>query len=457
MKIRLKLTLLFTTLFASLLFAFAMVIYFSYAANREEEYYKRLKQQAITKANLLLDIKIHPDVLQVIHKNSPSSLLQEEVAIYDTSFRLLYHDDVGVDKIKETRGMIDTIIAKKNIEFSIGKLQAIGVLYNYAGKPYVITAVALDEVGLAKLDNLKYILVIGFSIAIGLTLVAGTLFSRKVLQPVSEMIDKVEDITATNLDLRVFEGNGKDEMAELAITFNQMLDRLEKSFDAQKQFVSNISHELRTPLSAIITELELANSKNRDAKEYKSSIELALFDAQRLAKLSNGLLDLAKASYDQTEITFRNLRLDEVLVDARQQVQKLNPEYHIDISFQKEIEDDNFVSTRGNEYLLKVAFANLMENGCKFSENKRIVVAIDFDEKAIQLDFIDKGIGIAKEDMDKIFTSFYRGANHQYADGNGIGLSLTHKIIQLHNGSIKVHSTVNNGTTFSVKMFHLPA
>lgn len=455
MKIRLKLTLLFTSLFAALLLAFALLTYFSYAANREEEYYKRLKQQAITKANLLLETKIRPEVLQVIYKNSPNSLFQEEVAVYDTAFHLLYHDAVEIDKVKETRGMIDTIIAQKDINFRVGPLQAVGVLYKYDGKLYVLTAAARDESGLEKLNTLKYTLIVGFCIAIVLTLIAGILFSKKALQPVSQMVDKVNAITATNLDSRVDEGNGKDEMAELAITFNQMLDRLEKSFDAQKEFVSNISHELRTPLATIITELELSETKERTPEEYKTIIALALDDARRLSKLSTGLLDIAKASYDQTEIIFKELRLDELLLDARQQVLKSNEGYHVNIIFEREIENDNDISVKGNEYLLKVAFYNLMENACKFSENHQSTVAISFHDKNTILRFADTGIGIPPDELPNIFNSFYRGTNKAFASGNGIGLSLTDRIIKLHNGSITVVSDLNDGTTFTIEIPHL--
>ena len=455
MKIRLKLTLLFTSLFALLLLAFALVIYFSYAANREEEYYIRLKQQAITKANLLLETKIPPKDLQVIYKNSPNSLFQEEVAIYDTAFHLLYHDAVEIDKVKETRGMIDTIIAQKNIRFVVGPLQAVGVLYKYDGKLYVLTAAARDESGLAKLNTLKYTLVVGFCIAIVLTLIAGILFSKKALQPVSEMVDKVKAITTTHLDLRVEEGNGKDEMAELAITFNQMLDRIENSFDSQKQFVSNISHELRTPISTIITELELSGTKTRTPEEYKTIIALTLDDAKKLSKLSTGLLDMAKASYDQTEITFKEIRLDEVLLDARQQVLKSNPDFHINIIFEREIENDDYISVLGNEYLLKVAFSNLIENACKFSENHQSTIAISFHNTLTILRFADTGIGIPADEIPHIFNSFYRGKNKSYTAGNGIGLSLADKIIKLHKGSISVVSHVNEGTTFTIEIPHL--
>lgn len=457
MKIRLKLTLLFTMLFAAVLLVFALAIYFSYSVNRKEEYYKRLKQQAITKANLLFDVKISPRVLQEIHKNSLNIFHQEEIAIYDTDFHLLYHDAAAVDKIKESKEMIATIIKKKEIQFSDGKLQAVGVLYTYAGRQYIITVAAQDEPGFKKLRNLKYILIVSFLFTIILTLAVGRFFSKKALQPVSEMVSKVGTITATNLHLRVKEGNGKDEIAELAVTFNQMLDRLEQSFDAQKQFVSNISHELRTPLSAIITELELSGTKVRTAQEYNTIIQLALIDARRLAKLSNGLLNLAKASYDQAEIAFRILRLDELLVEARQQTLKTDPGFHIDIKFEQEIEDDKLISITGNEYLLKIAFGNLMENGCKFSQHKQCIVTINFDATHTLLHFTDQGIGIPAEDIPRLFTSFYRGQNQQYTTGNGIGLSLAHKIIALHKGTLTVHSAVNKGTTFMIALPHLSA
>ncbi len=455
MKIRLKLTLLFTILFGLLLLIFALAIYFAYSLNREQEYYKRLEQQAITKANLLFDVKISPDVLQEIHRSSQNTLNQEEIAIYDTAFNLLYHDAVGVDKVKETRQMINDVLQHRQVEFSDGRLQAVGVLYVHGGKRYVITAAAHDVPGLTKLKNLQYILIVSFIFSIALTLVAGSFFSRKALQPVSSMVGRVEEITATNLDLRLYEGNGKDEIAELAVTFNQMLNRLEQSFDAQKQFVSNISHELRTPLSAIITELELAGTRSRTPEEYSTIIQLALSDARRLAKLSNGLLDLAKASYDQSKIAFRELRLDELLVEARHRVLKINSHYHINIIFEQEIDDDNAVSVIGNEYLLKIACINLMENGCKFSEDKQCTVAISFNNTDTVLRFTDHGIGIPAEDLPHLFTSFYRGRNQHYAAGNGIGLSLTHKIVALHKGSIEVATSGNEGTVFVLSLPHL--
>jgi signal transduction histidine kinase len=365
---------------------------------------------------------------------------------------LLYHDAVDIDKVKETKQMIDEIIQKKEIRFYQGDLQVVGLLYKHNNKNYVITAAANDQYGYAKVRNLKYTLILAFIISIIFIFIAGLFFSKQALRPVSNMVENVKEITATNLDLRINEGNGKDEIAELAVTFNEMLNRLEKSFDAQKEFVSNVSHELRTLLTAMLAELQLTVSNERTNEEYKKSIHHGISDAQKLVRLSNGLLDLAKASYDQTEITFKEVRLDEILLDARNDLLHNQPCYKVDIIFEREIENDDFISVMGNEYLLKVAFMNLMENGCKFSDKNESIVAITYFKDKSILRFQDNGIGIAENELPNIFTSFYRGENKKYASGNGIGLSLALKIIKLHKGEISVASKVGEGTVFTAEL-----
>lgn len=450
MKIRLKLTFLFAGLFAGLLMVFALIIYFTNAAQREDDYFKRLRQLAITKTNLLLEAGVQPGVLQLIYKNSLSTLPQEEVAIYDTAYRLLYHDAMDIDKVRETTGMLDSILTHKEFHFYYEDLQVNGFVYSVRGKTYVITAAARDDDGLARLRSLRLELALGFAIAVALTLFAGMFFARKALEPVKSMVEKVAEISASRMDLRLSEGNGTDEMAELALTFNRMLDRLEQSFEAQKRFVSNISHELRTPLAAIIAEAEVAAMKERRPEEYREVLRLVLQDARRLSRLSADLLDLAKASYDPSAISFVLVRLDEVAMEARQVVLQANPGYHIDLVFEKEIEEDDPITIKGNEYLLKVAFSNLMENACKFSPDHRCEVVIGFARGRTLLRFADRGIGIPAQDLQNIYTPFYRGENRRYAPGNGIGLSLTQRIIQLHHGAIIADSEAGRGTTFTV-------
>lgn len=451
MKIRNKLSLLFTGLTAAILLTFATLVYYSAYQNRENDFYNSLKKEAITKANIFFNAKVDAQTLQTIYKNNREILNEVEVAIYDTSFTLLYHDAVNIDVVKETKPMIDRIQAENEIRFFQDKWQVLGILLPFKGRNYVITATAYDQYGYNKLANLSHTIWIVFVGSILLLYVAGQFFSKKALSLVTEMVSKVKKITATNLDLRLNNNNGKDELAELANTFNEMLDRLEKSFGAQKEFVSNISHELRTPLAAIITELELATHKDRTQDAYKAVINNALADARKLAKLTHSLLDFAKANYDLSGITFKKLRLDEVLLDAQEQVAGINPVCQISISFADEV-TEMATDINGNEYLLKTAFANLMENACKFSPTHRCEVTISFNQDTFVLKFTDYGIGIPQDDLPFIFRPFHRGHNKQYAEGNGIGLSLTQKIIQLHHGQINVVSKVQQGSIFTIEL-----
>ena len=455
MKIRTRLTILFTLITATILLAFAYVIYFSAKKNREREFYSILKKEAITKANLFFNAKVDTKTLQDIYRNNREILNEVEVAIYDTGFNLLYHDAVDIDYVKETPEMINEIFQKGEIQFYQQDWQVVGLRYEYNNKNYIITATAIDQYGYNKLNSLLKNSIIVFIISIIFIYLAGLYFSKKAFDPVKDMIEKAKVISVTNLDLRLNSNGSKDELDELANTFNEMLNRLENSFDAQKHFVSNISHELRTPLAAIITELELSTNKEKSVAEYKSIIQNALGDAKKLVRLLNGLLDLAKASYDPSEIAFKPIRIDEILLDAREQVQQANSDYKIEIVFEQEFENENQISINGNEYLLKVAFANLFENGCKFSKDRQSSVFISFERDKIQLRFTDNGIGISENDLNHIFTPFYRGENKIYADGNGIGLALTHKIILLHKGTISVSSKQHEGTTFYVELLHI--
>lgn len=455
MKIREKLSLLFTVLTATILMVFVVLIYYSAYKNRETEFYNRLREEAITKANLFFRAKVDAQTLQAIYKNNIETINEVEVAIYDTTFNLLYHDAVDIDMVKETPQMVAKIRQQQTLSFYQKDWQVVGILFLFEQKKYIIVATAYDQYGYRKMQNLRDTILMIFFSSIAIIYMAGRFFSTKVLSPVTEIVNKVKNISALNLDLRLNHSIGKDELSELSNTFNQMLDRLENSFSAQQQFVSDISHELRTPLSSIISELDLSTNRERSIEEYQLVIQNTLKDAQKLARLANSLLDFAKASYDPSEISFREIRLDEVLLDARQQVRRQNPLFQISIHYETEFNDDNDISVRGNEYLLKVAFANIFDNGCKFSSNNSSSVTIRVRNKDVNLHFMDTGIGIEPEDLPHIFTPFFRGNNKQYADGHGIGLSLTKKIINLHNGNISVQSTPQKGSNFIIDIPHI--
>lgn len=279
--------------------------------------------------------------------------------------------------------------------------------------------------------------------------------ARSVLKPVTEIVHQVEKITDYNLSERLNIENANDEIGELAVTFNNTLDRLEKSFESQKMFLSNVSHELRTPMSALIAELELSLHKERSNEDYKIVVERALKDARNIEKLFNGILDLAKTGSREDRIVKSLVRIDELFLDAFAVITKANPLYQIDLHFDEDTDDDSYVTIWGNEYLLKTAFVNLIENGCKFSADHKSSVNISFTEKQVIISFKDKGIGIDLNEIENIFKPFYRAENDENYEGNGIGLALVDRIVKLHKGLIEVQSVKGVGTCFVLKFDHI--
>ncbi|WHT74568.1 HAMP domain-containing sensor histidine kinase [Myroides odoratimimus] len=452
MRIKTRLTLLFTLLVASILLVFAVVVYWSSSKNREVEFFEELEKEAITKAKLYLETEVKSSTLHKIYRYNNEVINEVQVAVYDFDFNLLYHDAEEIDSVKETKEMIDQIASQGRVHLFQDDWQVIGIVYNSGGQDYVITAIALDQYGYTKLHNLFLTILVLSIVSLIVIFFVGSFFAERVLRPLKLMNEEINNITATNLDLRVSTEANQDELSRLGNTFNTMLDRLEQSFDSQKQFVSNISHELRTPLAAVIAELELSLSKEQDTASYIRTIENALSDAKKLVRLSNSLLDFAKASYDPTEIVFKPTRIDEVILDACQKIQRGNAGYTFSFMIDEEIDSEELVTVRANPYLLEVAIINLLENACKYSDNHHGKVSISNLNNAVVIKIADEGLGMSAEDLDGIFKPFFRGENGKHLDGNGIGLSLTKKVIDLHKGTITVTSEINKGTEFTITL-----
>ena len=330
------------------------------------------------------------------------------------------------------------------------------MVYPYRGKEYIVTAAAYDGYGYDNLIGLQKTLFILFIVGLSLLFITGYFLARVSLQPIRNIVNEAETITASQIDRRLPVKNEKDELGELSTAFNALLNRLEISFNSQRMFVSNVSHELRTPLSALIAELGLSLQKERTTEQYRYAMQNMLQDARRMTRLIDGLLNLAKADYRKEEISMRDVRLDELLLDVRELILRAHPEYHIDLLFgQEEADDDRLITTMGNPYLLNIAFSNLIENNCKYSGNNTSSVQISFWDRWTIIHLSDNGIGMSEIDKQNLFTLFYRGEDEKIVEGHGIGMALSQKIIRLHGGEIAVHSERGEGTTFVVKLPHV--
>jgi signal transduction histidine kinase len=454
MKIRIRITLQFSIIVSIILITFSIIIYSLLSNFRQEEFLERLKDKALTSVKLLSDVdEVSNELLKIIDRNSINLMPDEKIYIYDMSNRLVYcsllEDKDEIDKLT-----LNKIKLNEEYLFVNNNIEGIGILFKGKYDNYIVVASAHDKFGLTKLNYLGNILIIGDTVSIALIVLVGFFFSKQTLQPISNMINQIDNITAYNLNLKVGEGNAKDEIAQLAIKFNKMLERLNAAFEVQRSFVANASHELRTPLTALTGELEVTLMKIDLNDEGRKILESLLFDIKQLNKLSNGLLDLAQANLDISEIKLSHVRIDELVGVCRAELLKRNRDYKVNFNFNG-FPEENWLTLNASEQLLKSAISNVLENACKYSTDQTSIIDLNFDDTFVNIVVRDHGIGISEKDLVHVFDPFFRANSVKSYNGHGIGLTLTKKIIELHNGTISIDSKLGKGTDIKIQIPHI--
>jgi signal transduction histidine kinase len=463
-KIKYKIALSYSISAFVLLNTFAILAYYFSAQSRKAEYLERLEYRARSIANVIIeDDYVKVDLLRKLDKTTFQDLYKETILVYNPSYDLLY-SNIKDTAIRTSRHLLDYI--KKNGEYSHERDngELVGVYYTEGNVSVIVLVTSFDKYGFQNLQNLRQILIIEIVVAVILLVVIGYFFAGKMVEPIDKLVRQVKTINANNLQGSTVDAKGKDEIAQLGANFNTMLQRLSNAFDLQKSFVSNASHELRTPLASIISQLQVALSKERSKEVYQDILASVLEDAQHLSDLSNGLLQLAQSGLDEQQFVFTEVRIDELLLEMGNLIKlKHAPAIpgtepqkapRVDIRFLKVPEQDTELICEGNESLLKILFLNLLDNALKFSPDNTTFVTIDFSSDSIQVLVKDNGRGIPPEEQVKIFEPFYRGSNSHQVRGHGLGLSICKKIVQLHNGQISVASVEGQGTTFTVILPH---
>lgn len=452
MNIRTRLTLLFTILVGSILMVFCLAIFYFYDQYREQQFFSYLKDRAQTITHLIEDVEgIEKNIKQIEQSNS-AILLGEEVTIYNENDSIIY--DTGKERYPITGKDRSSVRAGKEIRTRSGSREIVLTRHLHSAnlKPWVIVAYANDLHGLGKLGRLRDILIFGWFVSLFLVSGAGWLFAGDALRPVSDIIGQVNNISAGNLYDRLWVGKEKDELTQLSVTFNQMLNRLEKAFIAQKNFVSHASHEFRTPLAVMMGEIEVALMKERTNDVYQETLKGVLEEVKDLNHLVNGLLELANTEGGTNSNTFHKVRIDEVLWQARSYVISQTPGCLVKYDYGIIPDDENDLLRWGDETLLRTAFVNLIENGYKYSDNQQVDVSLEVGKDLITLHFKDQGGGIPEKDIPFLFDTFFRGAATQEKKGYGIGLALTKRIVTMHGGILEVQSVLGKGSDFIIKL-----
>jgi signal transduction histidine kinase len=449
MNIKTRLSLQFTLIVCGILLFFSTLVYYFSYSSQLSKFRENLLDRAKNTAILLINVaEVDSSLLKKIHE-STISWEEEEIEVTDSALNLVYSNKIQY---------LSTQVMKLNAEnskikyYSFAEKDGVCYKHHFKNRTYNVFVMAFDKSRTENLSELRGILFWSTIFSVWLSVLLSYFFSKKAIKPISRIIKNVKNINSLKLSNRLDEGYRQDEIEQLAITFNEMLTSLEIAFKNQEDFVSNASHELRTPLSVMISESDYFLSHERKKEEYITHISGLIEDLKRLNTILNNLLELAQVSKDRN-IPLSGVRVDEIVYSAIHQVKNKYQSRKI-IPKIKYPDNGNDLLINGNEDLLKIAFRNLLDNACKFS-NDDVHIEFFITDEFINILISDKGIGIPSREIESIYKPFKRGSNVKYIGGYGIGLALVVKIMELHYATLKVISVENEGTRIELNFQRL--
>ncbi len=448
MKIRDRLSLQFSGLFTILLSAVLIAVYFLVSSHWENNFYKQLEDRAFTVGdNYLAEDNFTPAEFDEVLRKFPRTLSHESIRIYTTDFNPTFIDE---GDLKWDKKILSEVIHKKKIYFKQEEQQVVGIFYADNSGDFIVMAKATNETGIAALKQLRTVMLTSLLIALLITFWLSRYFAGYFLRPITRINNHIQQKKLPTLFQPICtKGMSKDEIHTLSETINDLFKRLQESFDNQQAFVSHASHELKTPIASLMGNAEIALISSRSEEEYKKVLQGIVKESLHMDQMVNNLLTLSQL--DSTAYPLERTRFEEfwwsMLDQLMMHQQSLN--FSLTIKTKEELQQLYF---KGNITLLELALSNIIFNASKFSNNKQVNISLETDKDNIIIIVKDQGIGIKKEDIEKLTVPFFRSSNAFGIQGTGLGLSLTAKIIGLHKGALAINSELNNGTQVRVSI-----
>lgn len=445
MKSQTRIALVFFAITLTIMIVMGSSVYYFVTRYTFNDFYKRLETRAIVAARIMLENESSATAFREMRDRILEKLPQEEDYIYEITPGRTFEKES--EQLNLPLSFFEGIVAGHVSEYQKNKIFYTGIRYASADRTFVVIVSAENYYYSNHLANLKRILFGAIIFVSVLVLSVSIIFSRYVFYPVRQITRQVKEIGTQNLHLRLKATSQNDDINELKSTFNNMLDRLETSFETQNNFISNASHELGTPLTVIIGEADVALAKDRTAAEYQESLNSILHEAERLERITKSLLFLAQTGFDGKKQKMEVLRADQLLWDVKETIDKLNPKNKVYIDLSLVPDNPLKLKIRGNAQLLHLAISNIVSNACKYSSNQPVKVSVGTTHDQVVIVVKDKGIGIPESELEYIYDPFFRASNTKNFEGYGIGLPLARNIMRQHKGTINVSSAPGEGTT----------
>ncbi len=310
---------------------------------------------------------------------------------------------------------------------------------------YLVVAMSLEDFEIVLI--LKNILLITFPLILILLFLIARFFAGRSIKPVGTIIETSSQITKDNLQTRIPLPQNKDELYVLSENINNLLSRIENAIDREKQFTSDASHELRTPLAVIKGTMEVLIRKPRNQQEYEEKIQFCISEVDRLNHMVDQLLLLARFENQKQNVKQETIYLNALVLDNLTRFSEKSENKKLKIK--TEFTEDYYLIS--DNYLVSIIISNLISNAIKYSNpNGEIAIELGKTNDEVTFSITDYGVGIAKNDLDKIFNSFYRSdvSNHPEIKGTGLGLSIVKRLCDLLRIKISVESRINEKTKF---------
>ncbi|MBV6625175.1 MAG: HAMP domain-containing protein [Rivularia sp. (in: Bacteria)] len=302
------------------------------------------------------------------------------------------------------------------------------------------------------LEHLLTLMLLGFPLILLVASSGGIFLADRALRPINRIIRTAEAINSEDLSYRINYRGVEDEVGRLAMTLDRMLDRIESAFEHERRFIADASHELRTPLTIIKGKIGVALSRQRTPTEYEISLQDLDAQTDRLIRLTNGLLFLARLEQEQAEgkRSFNEVNLTSLLEVLNEQI-LLTEDKQLKVI--AEISPN--LSVLGDSDLLSSLFLNLLDNAVKYTPpGGEIHLKTKCDRQQVTVAISNTGVGIAAENLPYLFDRFYRLAGDRASGkrGTGLGLAIAALIARCHGGQISVMSQIDKMTTFEVNL-----
>lgn len=319
--------------------------------------------------------------------------------------------------------------------------------FSVFGRTAVIRVVRSEEGLRYELQHFFYGLLVLLPMGVVVAGIGGYSLARRALLPIAAMAERVRTITAERLGQRLAVNNPEDELGQLAAVFNDTLARLEASFAQLKRFTADVSHELRTPLTAIRSVGEVGLRERRTEAEYREIIGSVLEEADRLSRLVNGLLTVARGDSHLVKMNVELFDVSALVREVTECLSVLAEEKHQAIT----VTTPEPAILKADRMVLREAIVNVVDNAIKYSaRHSTILVDVSSESDLVTITVTDRGVGIGHEHLDKIFDRFYRVDRSRPSGGTGLGLSIARWAVESNNGRIEVWSEPEHGSTFRI-------